>query len=284
MVDDTENFWEHADAVRQLRIHYMLDEHFSLVRVNSRNFRSWIKVAGFLVAAAFIVVLVRIAKSPVPYLCVEPVETTTLSQEEIELCKARYASDQNFAHAVEPVVMKYEPGSVENPGAAIKVLEVSLEYPQGYHLHAGDRVWRQEIVLPSGKIRFAVGDGCVVTLLGPAKVCLPDETTVEIVSGNVLVDANRRTGVCVSGQRVFVAQASVGVVARQDGASADLLVTDGLVLLGMDTCLKPCDGFRILPDGSLRRYRSLSDGSAIRKSFLAGVSDIRIKERRSHAM
>lgn len=66
--------------------------------------------------------------------------------------------------------------------------------------------------------------------------------------------------------------------------SADLLVTDGLVLLGMDTCLKPCDGFRILSDGSLRRYRSLSDGSAIRKSFLAGVSDIRIKERRRHAM
>ena len=32
MDDDTENLWAHSDAIQQVRIHYMLEEHFALVR------------------------------------------------------------------------------------------------------------------------------------------------------------------------------------------------------------------------------------------------------------
>lgn len=123
-----------------------------------------------------------------------------------------------------------------------------------------------------------------MTAVGPAKVRLPDAATVEVVAGNVFVDAHQRINIQVAGQSLAVAEASVGVVVRPDGASADLLVTDGLVLLDRDICLKPCDGVRLDADGSRRRYRSLMDGGSLRETLLAGVSEVRISERKQHAL
>ena len=284
MDDDTENLWAHSDAIQQVRIHYMLEEHFALVR--AARVKPWwrMKVAAAVILAAGTAFLLCRAFLPSERcLYVEPVEATAMSAEDVELCKARYASDQSFAHSVDTAFMKYEPGSIENPGAAIKVLEASAEEGVGHRLHAGDRVWRHELVQTSGKMRFAVGDGFEVTILGPAKVRLPDAETIEISSGNVLLDVRKRIGVCVSGRHVAVAQASVGVVVRQDKPSSDLLVTDGVVLIDGGICLKPCDGVRIEADGSLQRYRSLNDSASLREALLAGVSDIRITKRRHYA-
>lgn len=279
-----DDMWTQGDALRQLRVHFLLEEHFRLTRAARPRVPLWMKVAAALLLLVGVAAVLGRALCPSSVLYVEPVEATTLTQDEIDLCKARDMADRSFAHAADSVHMKYEPGSVANPGAAIEILEVSSAGTSGHHLHVGDRVWRQELVLPSGRIRFAVGNGCVVTAVGPARVLLPDAGTVEVAVGTVLVDAHRRVGIRVSGRNVVVAQASVGVVARPDGASADLLVTDGLVLLGRDMCLKPCDGVRFGADGSQRRYRSRADGGSLRKELLAGVSDIRISERKKHAL
>lgn len=280
-----DDLWSGADALRQLRIHFLLEEHFRLARATRPRIPNALKVAAALLLVVGVAVVVgRSAFRPTDaYLCVEPVEATTLTQEELELCRARYSADRSFAHAVRPEIMKYEPGTISNPGAAIEVLEASSA-ASGHHLHAGDRVWRQELVLPSGRLRFSVGGGCVVTAVGPAKVRLPDAATVEVVAGNVLVDAHQRIDIRAAGQSLAVAEASVGVVVRPDGQSADLLVTDGLVLLERDICLKPRDGVRFGADGSRQRYRSLVDGGSLRETLLAGVSDIRISERKQHAL
>lgn len=279
-----DDLWSGADALRQLRIHFLLEEHFRLARATRPHIPNGLKAAAALLAVGVAVVVGRSAFRPTDaYLCVEPVEAATLTQEELELCRARYSADRSFAHAVNPEIMKYEPGTIANPGAAIEVLEASSA-ASGHHLHAGDRVWRQELALPSGRLRFSVGGGCVVTAVGPAKVRLPDAATVEVIAGNVLVDAHQRVDIRVAGQSLAVAEASVGVVVRSDGQSADLLVTDGLVLLERDICLKPRDGVRFGRDGSKQRYRSLVDGGSLRETVLAGVSDIRISERKQHAL
>lgn len=280
-----DDLWTGVDTLRQLRIHFLLEEHFRLSRaVRPRLPRGLKASAAFLLAVGVAVVVRQYALRPTgPCLRVEPVEAVTLTQEELELCRARYSANRSFAHAVRPEIMKYEPGTIANPGAAIEVLEASSA-ASGHHLHAGDRVWRQELVLPSGRLRFSVGDGCVVTAVGPAKVRLPDAATVEVVAGNVFVDAHQRINIQVAGQSLAVAEASVGVVVRSDGRSADLLVTDGLVLLDRDICLKPCDGVRLDADGSRRRYRSLMDGGSLRETLLAGVSEVRISERKQHAL
>ena len=44
------------------------------------------------------------------------------------------------------------------------------------------------------------------------------------------------------------------------------------------------DLVRFGADGSQRRYRSRADGGSLRKELLAGVSDIRISERKKHAL
>ena len=66
MGDDIENFWAHADTFRQLRIHYMLEEHFSLIRGNGPCFRRWTKVAGLVVAAALAAVFAGIRQRHAP--------------------------------------------------------------------------------------------------------------------------------------------------------------------------------------------------------------------------
>lgn len=286
MDDRQDDFWTGAGALRQLRIHFLLEEHFRLARAARPRVSTGLKVAAAcLVAVGLAAVAWRSVRRPPSAAClrVESVESTTLTQEEVDLCRARYFADRAFASADAHEITKYEPGTIANPGAAIEVLEVA-SVVSGHHLHAGDRVWRQELVLPSGRLRFAVGDGCVVTAVGPAKVRLPDFATVEVVSGTVFVDAHARVDVRAAGQRLAVSEASVGVVARPDGASADLLVTDGLVLLDGDAFLKPRDGVRLGADGTRRRYRSLLDGGSLRETLLAGVSDIRISERKQHAL
>lgn len=287
MDDRKDDLWSGADALRQLRIHFLLEEHFQLAYAARPRIPTGLKIAaGGLLALGAAVVAGRSALRPEEaFLRVEPVESACLTQEEMELCQARYAADRSFSLDVSHDLMKYEPGTISNPGAAIEVLEVSSA-DSGRHLNAGDRVWRQELVLPSGRIRFSVGDGCVVTAVGPATVRLPDPATVEVVSGSVFVDAHRRVDIRAAGQALAVADASVGVVVRPGGQMADLLVTDGLVLLDRDVCLKPRDGVRLGADGSRQRYRTPLDGGSLRETLLAGALDIRIsgRGRNRHAL
>ncbi len=279
---NTEDFWNRTDTVGQLRVHYLLEEHFALESANARSMGIWKKAACLLALAGLSVAIWMFAKPSSSCLQVELVETSALSSEDLEMCKARYMSAQSFVRPSAVGLVKYEPDSIANPGTPIKVMEADSEADAGHRLHAGDYVWRQELVQTSGKLRFAVGDGCEVTMLGPAEVRLRDSSTIEVVSGSILIDASSHMYVSYSGQCVAIDQASVAVVARRDGQSLDLIVTDGLVLMGPEMCLRPCEGVRMGSDGSLKRYRSLVGGGCLRDTIMAGISDIRINERRGH--
>lgn len=170
---------------------------------------------------------------------------------------------------------------MDNPGAAIRVLEVVSNETTGRHLRPGDRVWRERIELGAGMMRFEVGSNCVVTVHAPALVELKDEQSLNVLRGGVFLDVKDKVVVGVSRQRILLANTSVGIVADEQGDNADMLVTDGVACLGHDGFFKPRDGARISVGGKVTRYRSMEAAEIVRGRFLARMPSIRIERRRS---
>ena len=267
-----------TDYGRQIRVHLMLKEHFSLAQAVRRPSRGVLKaVAAVLLVVGVVAVVCSTGRSPARCLRVEAAEAEVLSAEELECLKMRYFAERSPSSASAAEIVKYEPGSVANPGAAIEVLEMSVAKRAGQHLNVGDRVWRKEIVLSEGQLRFQVGARNVVTAVGPAVVRLPDGQTVEVVSGCAFVEARQPVNLVLMGHRIVLNDTSAGVVVRADGSAGDLLVTDGLVLLQDGCCLRSQSGVRFSSDGSRQTYRSASDGQMLQGAFLAGISDVRIE-------
>ena len=262
----------------QIRMHYVLEEYFSLEKAAGRKGFMWLKVAAMLVLFVGMSVLALCSHRRVDQcLYVSASDMPSLTASEYDMLKARYFAEHYEEGAFSEQLVKYEPGAIENPGAAIEVLQTSSEMAAGHQLNEGDRVWRQDIDLPVGQMRFRVGAQGVVTIVGPATVKLHDEKTIEVVSGCVYVEANRTVSLILAGRRLTIDNASVGVVARGDGASCDLIVTDGIALLGGGRCLRTQDGVRISATGALQAYRSLGDSQSLHCKFLAGVSNVRIE-------
>lgn len=211
---------------------------------------------------------------------VHVVEDSSISAEELELLKARYATDRSFVRHVEPELIKYEPGVIDNPGAPIRVLDMASANENGRHLRPGDRVWRETIEIGEGSMRFEVGSNCIVTVHAPAKIELRSESAVEIVRGGVFLDVKDAVTVDVAHQRICFANSSVGLVVSEHGETADMLVTDGVVRVGRDGFFKPRDGARIFADGKVVRYRSHEPAESVRGQFLASVPTITISGRK----
>jgi len=266
------------DYAIQLRMHYILKEHFSLEKVICRKGSIWLKVAAMLVLLAGMSVLAVCSHRRVERcLYVSASDMPSLTASEYDMLKARYFAEHYEKGAFSGQLVKYEPGAIENPGAAIEVLQTSSEMAAGHQLNEGDRVWRQDIDLPSGQMSFRIGSHGVVTVVGPATVKLHDEKTVEVVSGCVCVEASRAVSLILAGRRLSIDNTSVGVVARGDGTSCDLIVTDGIALLGDGRCLRARDGVRISAKGELQAYRSLGDSQSLQCKLLAGVTNVRIE-------
>lgn len=267
-----------TDYAIQIRMHYILKEYFSLEKAVGRKGFMWLKVAAMLVLLAGMSVLAFCSHRRVDRcLYVSASDMPSLTASEYDMLKARYFAEHYDEGVFSGQLVKYEPGAIENPGAAIEVLQTSAEMTAGHQLNEGDRVWRQDIDLPGGQISFRVGSQGIVTVVGPATVKLHDEKTIEVVSGCVYVEANRTVSLILAGRRLSIDNTSVGVVAREDGRSCDLIVTDGIVLLGDGRCLRAQDGVRISAKGELQAYRSLGDSQSLQCKFLAGVTNVRIE-------
>ena len=235
--------------------------------------------ASLLVCLSGFVLLfeLRRARQPDNAIQVELIDECGMTEDELELYKARYASDRAFNGHHESKFIKYEPGVVENPGAPIRVLENVSVGQNGRHLRPKDRVWRETIEIADGFLRFEIGTNCIVTVKAPARVEIRDEFTFEIVHGSAFFDVKTMAVVGVGGQQITVSKASAGFVVPERGGWADMLVTDGVVKIGDDEFLKPRDGSRIYPDGRRLRYRSVDGAEDVRGRILAGIRDVRIE-------
>lgn len=241
--------------------------------------KGWLLVAASLVICLFGFLLISELRSswqPDNAIRVELVDQCGMTDDELELYKARYASDRAFTRRLEHEFIKYEPGVVENPGAPIRVLENASDGQNGRHLRPKDRVWRETIEIADGFLRFEIGTNCIVTVNAPARVEIRDEFTFEIVYGSAFFDVKTMAMIGVGGQQITVSKASAGFVVPECGSWADMIVTDGVVKIGDEEFFKPRDGSRIYPDGRRLRYRSVDRAENLRGRILAGVRDVRI--------
>ena len=267
------------DYVTQVRIHLMLEEYFLLEKVVCRSGFKWLKRAASVVLVVGMVTLVFLSfRDTESHLHVVASTMPMLTADECEMLKARYFVECAGSGAFAGQLVKYEPGTIENPGAAIEVLKTSAKEMAGHHLNEGDRVWRQNIVLPEGQMSFKIGGRGVVTIIGPSAVKLHDDKTVEVQSGCVYVETQQSVSLVLAKRRLTIDNASVGVVAQGDGESCDLVVTDGIVLMGEGHCLRTQDGVRITTGGELKAFHSFGNAQILQSRFLTGVSDIKIKE------
>ena len=125
-------------------------------------------------------------------------------------------------------------------------------------------------------MKFKLGEHGVVTVVGLAEVRLHDDKTIEVTSGCVYVEAHHAVSLVLAGRRFVLDKTSVGVVARNNGSECDLVVTEGLVLLGEGRCLRVQDGMRMMSDGAWQAFRSFADAQILRGKFIAGVADVKI--------
>lgn len=272
----------------QMRMHLLLTEHARLREVERerrgrRNSVCW-AAAACLALLLFAIGTCLLARSRDEHVIrVEVEQGRGVTDEEMELCRARFLADASVACEDEGEFVKYEPGVVENPGAAIEILDVDVANVNGRHLRRGDRVWREEILLQEGTMRFGVGSNCTLTVHAPAKLAIRDDHTFDVRSGCIVFDAKRPVSLSVAGGGMVALDASVGVVAFPDKGYADLLVMDGMARVGVDAYFRPGSGVRIFEDGRLVRYRSCASTEIVRSSLREGAKVVLFNKGVGHA-
>jgi hypothetical protein len=167
---------------------------------------------------------------------------------------------------------KYEPGEFANPGAAIEII---LADQQGTLLHPGDRVWRENLEIDKGTLRFKFMNGTVVTLSGKADLAITCPEMMQLKTGILLVDAGtERTIIRFENTDFIVRNAALGLLANPKAGRMDAFAVAGTVQVvaredhSVGT-LAAMEGVRITSDRRIR-FQCKEQGMDLRACLLKG--------------
>ena len=186
----------------------------------------------------------------------------------------------------EPEMIKYEPGVIENPGAAIEIIAMEGADTHGRHLVNGDKVWREHLNIPAdGSMKFKFETGATITLIGPATLDLEDKRTVSLTSGAIMVEcADQLLSLKLpeaevqNCNAVFCADISVG-------KRCDILALSGIIKVvrsedAAASYLPAGDGIRLVHNSRPTRFRCMASNQDAKDKFLTGNSKIVMGRRR----
>lgn len=216
-----------AEYVAQVRMHLMLEDRLSKpVRIVKRNHAVTLSVTAAC-AAAVLGIIGTWMLVPGSTNKEEIVVEQTPSQEEwlAQLTpRDLKAYNENMAfggkeYDTDYGFFKYEPGEFANPGAAVEII---LADQQGTLLHPGDRVWRENLEIDKGTLRFKFMNGTVVTLSGKADLAITCPEMMQLKTGILLVDAGaERTIIRFENTDFIVRNAALGLLTNPKAGRMD---------------------------------------------------------------
>ena len=183
-------------------------------------------------------------------------------------------------HASEPEMIKYEPGVIENPGAAIEIIAMEGDDLQGRHLVKGDKVWREHLNLPAaGSMKFQFEDGATVTLIGPATLDIADSNSIILRRGAIMVECNDQMLALKMPQADVHIRNAIFCADGSNGQKSDVMVLSGFVkLIGASEepvhYLTAKEGLRLADNAAPIRFRLMPSEQRAREKFLTGTSKI----------
>ncbi len=180
----------------------------------------------------------------------------------------------------EPEMIKYEPGLIVNPGAAIEILAMEGDDIQGRHLVKGDKVWREHLNLPAeGSMKFKLETGATITLIGPATLDIEDAKTVSLRSGAIMVECNDQM-LALKLPHAEVHNCNALFCADNSGGQwSDVMALSGIIkVIGAEDrlvyYLTADEGFRLAGSAVPIRFRLMASQQDAKDKFLSGKSKI----------
>ncbi len=180
----------------------------------------------------------------------------------------------------DPEMLKYEPGVIENPGAAIEVLAMEGDDVQGRHLVRGDKVWREQLNLPAAvSMKFQLEGGARITLIGPATLEIEDAARVFLRRGAILVECDdQMLALKLPGGEVHNCNATF-CADNSAGNWSDVMALSGVIKVtgavdGAAHYLPANEGLRLAGGDEPVRFRLMAPEQVARAKFLSGKSRI----------
>lgn len=224
------------EYVNQLRIHFLLKEEGAAICSQQRmkqkgRFRNRIVVAAIAILCLTLSITSwKIYSSNILYVDVISKQDVNWMDQMSPIDWRAYHENRKAEEKanIQTQFVKYGPGVISNPGAAIKILAITSKRQEKTHLHPGDCVWRSQLGIEEGQIKIGINEQTKITLHGPSKIEIIHENRIRLHFGTFITQTTSPAlQIELPDRGVVSGVAEIGFFAYKGKNETDLLVFNG---------------------------------------------------------